>query len=198
MTSNNTSQLPQELAEPLQRFDKSFRNVEEMLAKLLKRPFREVLAGMGDLEAAKMDVVLAYVLNTLFYIYLRTRGSSVTKHPVKDEIGRVKAYFLKMKKVKAELQKAVDGAGARSDADGKEEASVDATAAATGAGPRLRVDRAAAERHVRGNLDGGANSNAGARDGGRGVKRSPAKGSHADSGSGKKKKKSRKKKRRTK
>ena len=175
------------------RFEKSFKDVEDKLATLLRRPFREVVAGMDELETAKMDVALAYVLNTLFYIYLRTRGSSVAKHPVREEIGRVKSYFLKMKKIKAEIE----GEGGGGD---KAKAAVDATAAATGAGPRLRLDRAAAERHVRGNLGGGGSGD----DGGRGVKRSPsaaaANSSSPSGASGKKsrKKKSRKKKRRTK
>lgn len=52
---------------------------------------------MADEERAKLNLVLAYALNSLFYIFLRTQNVNPANHPVRKELQRVQAYMEKLK-----------------------------------------------------------------------------------------------------
>ena len=41
--------------------------------------------------------MIAYTVNTLFYVYLKTKGEQPAHHPVTTEIQRIKTYFKKLK-----------------------------------------------------------------------------------------------------
>jgi len=47
---------------------------------------------------------MAYTINTLFYVYLKTQGVSPTNHPVKQELERIKLYIKKMKELTEKKQ----------------------------------------------------------------------------------------------
>ncbi|SNX81908.1 related to LRP1 - nuclear exosome-associated nucleic acid binding protein [Melanopsichium pennsylvanicum] len=53
----------------------------------------------GRLDAARMQVSVAYVLMDLVWILLKTKGVDPTNHPVMQELERVKSYFGKIKHV---------------------------------------------------------------------------------------------------
>ncbi|SPO42610.1 related to LRP1 - nuclear exosome-associated nucleic acid binding protein [Moesziomyces antarcticus] len=53
----------------------------------------------GRLDAARMQVSVAYVLMDLVWILLKTKGVDPTNHPVMQELERVKSYFGKIKRV---------------------------------------------------------------------------------------------------
>ncbi|KAJ1028917.1 hypothetical protein NDA18_002939 [Ustilago nuda] len=53
----------------------------------------------GRLDAARMQVSVAYVLMDLVWILLKTKGVDPMNHPVMQELERVKSYFGKIKRV---------------------------------------------------------------------------------------------------
>lgn len=48
----------------------------------------------------ELDLFLAYTLNSLHWIHLRIQGVDPNKHPIKDELQRIKATMLKWQEVK--------------------------------------------------------------------------------------------------
>lgn len=50
-------------------------------------------------DKVNYDLFVAYTLNTLYWIYLRTRGVDPNKHEIKNELSRIKEYMLKAKQV---------------------------------------------------------------------------------------------------
>ncbi|KAJ9587619.1 hypothetical protein L9F63_018940 [Diploptera punctata] len=50
-------------------------------------------------DKVKYDLFLSYSLNTLFWMYLRTQGVDPLKHPVKNEIDRIREYNVKTKEI---------------------------------------------------------------------------------------------------
>merc|ERR1712010_250218 len=68
---------------------------------MLSKPLKELSAGLPPLEAAKLSVVGAFAINTLFYIYLKTQGVDPAQHPVIQELERVKGYFKKIREATA-------------------------------------------------------------------------------------------------
>ncbi|KAM3958758.1 nuclear nucleic acid-binding protein C1D [Aphomia sociella] len=48
----------------------------------------------------ELDLFLAFTLNSLHWVHLRIQGEDPTKHPIKDELQRIKAVMLKWQEVK--------------------------------------------------------------------------------------------------
>ncbi|KAF1317643.1 DNA-binding protein c1d involved in regulation of double-strand break repair, partial [Globisporangium splendens] len=85
----------------------AFTSVEQTLAaveehlKLFKQDSLEsVVAELSPLEKAKVQVSLAYTVNALLYVFLKTQGVSakdIRQTHVKQELERVKAFIKKIK-----------------------------------------------------------------------------------------------------
>merc|ERR1712166_95200 len=86
-----------ESLEAVAQLDACLTDVEAQLRPLFSKPLKELAAGLPPLEAAKLNVVGAFAINTLFYIFLKTQGVDPTQHPVKQELERVKSYFRKIR-----------------------------------------------------------------------------------------------------
>mmetsp|Transcript_8691 Transcript_8691/g.23930 ORF Transcript_8691/g.23930 Transcript_8691/m.23930 type:complete len:181 (-) Transcript_8691:140-682(-) len=97
--------LPEDVRAPLLEFDEALRGVETQIASFTQRDWSEVCAGLSPVEVARMNVTMAYTLNTLFYMYLKTQGVPTADHPVKHELERVRHYIKKVKGVVAESEK---------------------------------------------------------------------------------------------
>lgn len=65
----------------------------------------EVRTGGGEelppLMHARIDATLAYALNAIFCMYLRTQGQDPTEHPVREEIARVRAAYVRIHEIDA-------------------------------------------------------------------------------------------------
>eukprot|EP00656_Telonema_subtile_P041170 TRINITY_DN46298_c0_g1_i1.p1 TRINITY_DN46298_c0_g1~~TRINITY_DN46298_c0_g1_i1.p1 ORF type:complete len:194 (+),score=57.95 TRINITY_DN46298_c0_g1_i1:143-724(+) len=81
--------------------DACLSDVEAQLRPLFSKPVKELSAGLPPLESAKLQVVGAFAINTLFYIFLKTQGVDPSDHPVKQELDRVKSYFKKIREASA-------------------------------------------------------------------------------------------------
>eukprot|EP00002_Diphylleia_rotans_P023747 TRINITY_DN4672_c0_g1_i1.p1 TRINITY_DN4672_c0_g1~~TRINITY_DN4672_c0_g1_i1.p1 ORF type:complete len:164 (+),score=50.56 TRINITY_DN4672_c0_g1_i1:79-570(+) len=102
MATQTGSQLPSEVAAQLQQFHASLEDVRSVLKVLDGRSINELCKSLSPADAARLHVLLAYSINSLFYMYLNTQGVQPKDHPVKAELDRVKLYMAKLK----ELEKA--------------------------------------------------------------------------------------------
>ncbi|PXF49050.1 Nuclear nucleic acid-binding protein C1D [Gracilariopsis chorda] len=79
----------------------------------LQRALRPVLSAIDGLRSSsneeeldaisrtRMHISLAYAVNSLFCMYLRTQGIDPATHPIAEEIVRVQDAFMRMRKVEA-------------------------------------------------------------------------------------------------
>lgn len=100
--------LPKELQADIEQFDQSLQNLEEKLKPLLDITLPELTADMSEVDVAKLYLLLAYTMDTLFFgrpercltsAYLRTQGVDPLEHEVKEELDRIKKYMGKLKKM---------------------------------------------------------------------------------------------------
>ncbi|KAJ3158542.1 hypothetical protein HDU86_002767 [Geranomyces michiganensis] len=76
--------------------DEAVGRVNALLQPVLERPLEEQLAKLDLYDRAKLEVLLAFALNSLLFVYLRTEGANTKEHPVKQGLERVKEYFAKV------------------------------------------------------------------------------------------------------
>lgn len=72
--------------------------VQKVLDQLL--PLKEQYDSLTLPAQIELDLFLAFSLNSLHWIHLRIQGIDPTKHPIKDELQRIKAVMLKWQEVK--------------------------------------------------------------------------------------------------
>ncbi|XP_055396476.1 nuclear nucleic acid-binding protein C1D isoform X3 [Bubalus kerabau] len=77
---------PVEIHEYLSTFENSIGAVDEMLKTMMSVSRNELLQKLDPLEQAKVDLVSAYTLNSMFWVYLATQGVNPKEHPVKQEL----------------------------------------------------------------------------------------------------------------
>ncbi|KAL1515950.1 hypothetical protein AB1Y20_002564 [Prymnesium parvum] len=97
--STSLDGLPAELAEAVSQFDEAVTKVEQLVGRLHAANWPELCRGLGPLETARLHLMVAYTVNTLFYMYLKANGVSPADHPVHAELERIKGYIKKLKAV---------------------------------------------------------------------------------------------------
>jgi len=107
----------EEIKENYSVFEGQVADLDAYLRPLFEVPMEELSNRMTEVEKAKLNIVMAYAINALFYVYLRTQGCNPNDHPVKQELERIKLYIQKIKELtekdkatKATLQLNVDAA----------------------------------------------------------------------------------------
>ncbi|XP_077015393.1 nuclear nucleic acid-binding protein C1D-like [Tamandua tetradactyla] len=90
---------PVKIHEYLSTFENSIGAVDEMLKTMMSVSRNELLQKLNPLEQAKVDLVSAYTLNSMFWIYLATQGVNPKEHPVKQELGRIRVYTNRVKEI---------------------------------------------------------------------------------------------------
>ncbi|KAI8055809.1 hypothetical protein BDF22DRAFT_672318 [Syncephalis plumigaleata] len=71
-------------------------SIQQQLAALLQTPYNEVSGRLQASDRAKFQVMLAYTLNSLFWVYLKMQGDAPEKHSVKRELDRIRSYIVKI------------------------------------------------------------------------------------------------------
>nr|XP_056712932.1 nuclear nucleic acid-binding protein C1D [Euleptes europaea] len=92
-------EYPTEIQDYLSAFEKSLGSVDEMLKTMMSVSRSELLQKLDPLEQAKLDLVSAYTLNSLFWVYLATQGVNPKEHPVKQELERIRTYMNRVKEI---------------------------------------------------------------------------------------------------
>jgi exosome complex protein LRP1 len=90
-----------EVNEAVLSLEECITSLEQHLAPFFETPLDDITAKLTPLEVAKLNILLAYSLNTLFYgkilnyckgllnfltVYMRVKGFDPTEHPVKSEL----------------------------------------------------------------------------------------------------------------
>ncbi|EHB10960.1 Nuclear nucleic acid-binding protein C1D [Heterocephalus glaber] len=88
-----------EIHEYLSTFENSIGAVDEMLRAMMSVSRNDLLQKLDPLEQAKVDLVSAYSLTSMFWVYLTTHGVSPKEHPVKQELERIKVYMNRVKEI---------------------------------------------------------------------------------------------------
>ncbi|XP_073338123.1 nuclear nucleic acid-binding protein C1D [Pagrus major] len=96
---SRTEDYPHEIDEQLTGFDSSVSSVKSMLDKLMAMPRNELLQKLDPLDQAKLDLMSAYTLNSLFWMYLVTQGVNPREHGIKQELERIRTYMNKVKEI---------------------------------------------------------------------------------------------------
>ena len=90
---------PGEIHEYLSTFENSTGAVDEMLKTMTPVSRNELLQKLDPPEQAKVDLVSAYSLNSMFWVYLATQGVNPKEHPVKQELERISVYTNRVKEI---------------------------------------------------------------------------------------------------
>lgn len=108
-------ELSETMKKKLDAFDTSLFNIEHTLKPFLKVPKNDMHEKIDDpLENAKIDLMVTYSINSLFWAYLVTQGINPKQHPVKNELVRIKEYMGKIKLAEEKKKMArVDTAAAK-------------------------------------------------------------------------------------
>ncbi|TYJ56991.1 hypothetical protein B9479_002270 [Cryptococcus floricola] len=112
--------------------------LEAVLAPLEAKPWSDTTDRLSTLERTKMDVLGAYLINDLIWIYMKMKGIDPAKHEVTSELERIKVYYGKV-----------------SSAEGKEERKPSRSTMLiflTLGAARPQIDQAAARRFVSNSL----------------------------------------------
>ncbi|KAG6461234.1 nuclear nucleic acid-binding protein C1D [Manduca sexta] len=72
--------------------------VQQVLDQLL--PLKQQYDKLSLPAQIELDLFLAFTMNSLHWVNLRIQGIDPTKHPIKDELQRIKAVMTKWQEVK--------------------------------------------------------------------------------------------------
>ncbi|KAJ2665185.1 hypothetical protein IWW48_000452 [Coemansia sp. RSA 1200] len=118
------------------QFGLAVENVHRALGPILNQPLDQIVAKLTAIQRCELEALVAYSINTLFWIYLKVNGVPPKEHPVINELQRVQRYIAKINKTKV--------AATAAETDGS------ARTVGTGDGSRpMQVDKDAAGRLIR-------------------------------------------------
>lgn len=82
------------IQEKLTNFRKSIKKIEGIITTLMKE---DVYEKLSTKEKVDYDLFVAYTLNTLYWLYLRSRNEDPNKNEIKNQLTRIKEYMVKAK-----------------------------------------------------------------------------------------------------
>ncbi|XP_053292168.1 nuclear nucleic acid-binding protein C1D [Pleuronectes platessa] len=94
-----TEDYPQEIDEQLTGFDASATSVKTMLEQLMSMNKGDLEQKLDPLDQAKLDLMSTYTLNSLFWMYLVTKGVNPREHGIKQELERIRTYMNRVKEI---------------------------------------------------------------------------------------------------
>ncbi|KAJ2538356.1 hypothetical protein EV175_006487 [Coemansia sp. RSA 1933] len=83
------------------QFGLAVENVRRALEPILSQPLGETLPKLTAMQRCELEALVAYSINTLFFVYLKANGVPPKEHPVMNELQRVQRYIAKINKTKA-------------------------------------------------------------------------------------------------
>ncbi|XP_016304997.1 nuclear nucleic acid-binding protein C1D-like [Sinocyclocheilus anshuiensis] len=90
---------PTEIEENLNDFETSLSSVQNMVQTLVSVSRSDNLLQLDPLDRAKLDLMSAYALNSMFWMYLVTQGVNPKDHAIKQELDRIRTYMNKVKEI---------------------------------------------------------------------------------------------------
>ncbi|XP_066151343.1 nuclear nucleic acid-binding protein C1D [Euwallacea fornicatus] len=83
----------------LQNLHDSIQNIQKFLDAALEIDTAEY----SSKDKVDLDLFVTYALNTLYWMYLRTKGEDPNTHDVKNQLNRVKEYMIKAREAHERL-----------------------------------------------------------------------------------------------
>lgn len=77
-----------DVADAVAALDKSVKQIRAQLEPLLETPLDTLLPSLTTKDRVRLQVAVAFAINTLFHAFLRTQGESLVDHPVQKELVR--------------------------------------------------------------------------------------------------------------
>ncbi|KAJ1830081.1 hypothetical protein LPJ63_000576 [Coemansia sp. RSA 2711] len=74
--------------------------VQAALGPILSQPLNEILPKLTPIQRCELEALVAYSIDTLFWIYLKVNGVPPKEHPIMKELQRVQRYIEKINKAK--------------------------------------------------------------------------------------------------
>ncbi|XP_076831217.1 nuclear nucleic acid-binding protein C1D [Brachyhypopomus gauderio] len=89
---------PSEIEEYLTGFESSLNSVQNVIQTLMSVSKGDQLK-LDPLEQAKLDLMSAYTINSMFWMYLVTQGVNPKEHGIKQELERIRTYMNRVKEM---------------------------------------------------------------------------------------------------
>jgi hypothetical protein len=90
--------VPAEIVEAVAKFEGALCDIEPLVQQILSQPWsRTCTSETSPLDSARLHLTVAYTVNSLYWMLLRTRGATVQNHPVRAELERIKKCLRKVK-----------------------------------------------------------------------------------------------------
>ena len=82
----------------------SFHNSVQKIGKIVELSSNpDLYEKLTTKEKVDFDLFMAYTLNTLFWLYMKTKGEDPNKSEIKNQLNRVKEYMVKAKDVRVSV-----------------------------------------------------------------------------------------------
>jgi len=108
--------FPSELVGPIKNFQDSLNKIDKTFAPLLSTTNQELVEkkNLDALSKAKLDCTSAFTINSLVWMWLRTRGENPKEAGVPNELERVKKSMVRLKELQEKAKRVpVDGKAAK-------------------------------------------------------------------------------------
>ncbi|KAJ2008690.1 hypothetical protein GGI04_000821 [Coemansia thaxteri] len=83
------------------QFTAAIDQVQQALGPMLQQPLGEVIPRLSTIQRCELEALVAYSIDTLFWIFLKVNGVAAKEHPVMKELQRVQRYIAKIKAAKS-------------------------------------------------------------------------------------------------
>ncbi|KAJ2820051.1 hypothetical protein GGI24_004605 [Coemansia furcata] len=90
----------EKLSKHVDQFTVAVDQVQRALEPILKQPLGEVLPKLSTIQRCELEALVAYSIDTLFWIFLKINGVPPKEHPVMKELQRVQRYIAKINEAK--------------------------------------------------------------------------------------------------
>ncbi|KAK3739934.1 hypothetical protein QZH41_015970, partial [Actinostola sp. cb2023] len=78
--------LPEEVTDSLESFHEALGKIDDAFKPLLETSVDDIKEKLEPIECAKLDLVVAYAVNSMFWMFLITQGVDPKNHPVRQEL----------------------------------------------------------------------------------------------------------------
>ncbi|KAJ1761830.1 hypothetical protein LPJ77_000522 [Coemansia sp. RSA 2523] len=74
--------------------------IQKTLGPVLTQPLNDLLPKLTPIQRCELEALVAYSIDTLFWIYLKVNGVPPKEHPIMKELQRVQRYIEKINRAK--------------------------------------------------------------------------------------------------
>ena len=101
MEKSKKNDFPPELVADTKKFQDSLTSLNKLLDTYESVPLQDLVEqnNLDSVSKAKLDCLSAFALNSLVWMWLRTKGQNPKETGVKAELDRVKACMIRLKEV---------------------------------------------------------------------------------------------------